>query len=612
MRSPSVSTFRPLCTRLGIAIPSNESEVDDLLESLPGMIDRSSFNYTNSPNDRAAIAWAVHTCNNPNQWSLLSKPCADHLRQLYTPNRATSRSSLATLAKLWHKDLYPPPASDADSSRSNAALLPLPPLNQAGRWRRPSPDNDDDDGIAIDDDDEVQDIDEDEAHEGEDAVDDQVEDSADDDADQDSDDEDHDSENERVEQRSSARLSAQRPAVPLPSSSASRGGRAAAPASQSALASAPPAITGQFIPPASPVPRAALALTSAKLTARLPKSWCLSLYLARDWPQKKHSAYLAARTTKMYKTLVLGDPEWGFQGRFDFAPLADHNPQADGKLLALCARFPVKFNALHNPFGEHATIHDLREHWLSFEAALRANSELPFSSLLILQLSIAAWFNNRTRMAKRDLKQRGLDEVIASIAEQEKQVTQLWTVYANRIARDSRSLSPSDQSTLLRTTHFFLLQPFCRAFLHASQSDQVAASSQLMHSMLGSPATPQVSPSPTTSSTSTSRSSKPFRTAFLGLPASASVVGPALAVFNSPVTKQCWECNQFGHHVWECPRRYAALLGEPCPGFDTAGRLDPNAWSNGNLTPQARLAWKIYKARYNLVRAREAPGEPSF
>ena len=51
-------------------------------------------------------------------------------------------------------------------------------------------------------------------------------------------------------------------------------------------------------------------------------------------------------------------------------------------------------------------------------------------------------------MAKRDLKQRGLDEVIASIAEQEKQVTQLWTVYANRVARESRSLSPSDQSTL--------------------------------------------------------------------------------------------------------------------------------------------------------------------
>lgn len=612
MRSPSVSTFRPLCTRLGIAVPSNESEVDDLLESLPGLLDRSSFNYTNSPNDRAAIAWAVHTCDNPNQWSLLSKPCADHLRQLYTPNRATSRSSLATLAKLWHKDLYPPPASDAESSRPNAvAFLPLPPLNQAGRWRRPSSsDNDDDDGIAIDDDDEVEDVDEDEAHEGEDAVDDQDEDSADNDDDQDSEDEDREGENERVEQRSSARLSAQRPAVPFPASSAPRGGRAAAPASQSALASAPPAITGQFIPPAPPVPRAVL--TSAKLTARLPKTWCMSLYLARDWPQKKHSAYLSARKTKMYKTIVLADPEWGFQGRFDFAPLADHNPQADGKLLALCARFPVKYNALHNPFGEHATIHDLREHWLSFEAALRANSELPFSSLLILQLSIAAWFHNRTRMAKRDLKQRGLDEVITSIAEQEKQVSQLWTVYANRVARDSRSLSPSDRSTLLRTTHFFLLQPFCRAFLHASQSDQVAASSQLMHSMLGLPATPQVSPSPTMSSSSTSRSSKPYRIAFLGLPASASVVGPALAVFNSPVTKQCWECNQSGHHVWECPRRYAALLGEPCPGFDTSGNPDPNAWSNGNLTPQARLAWKIYKARYHLAKAREAPGEPSF
>jgi len=103
---------------------------------------------------------------------------------------------------------------------------------------------------------------------------------------------------------------------------------------------------------------------------------------------------------------------------------------------------------------------------------------------------------------------------------------------------------------------------------------------------------------------------------FMGLPASAEVIGPKLAVWRGPAAagrQVCRACGpSAGHCGWECPVRYASVFGAPCPGFTAAGDHVVSDWSGPDLTAKACVAWKVFSATHSLVCARPVPGPPAF
>jgi hypothetical protein len=99
----------------------------------------------------------------------------------------------------------------------------------------------------------------------------------------------------------------------------------------------------------------------------------------------------------------------------------------------------------------------------------------------------------------------------------------------------------------------------------------------------------------------------------LHLPCSADIIGPQLAVWHSPPSSSlCRVCAAAGRSQahFECPARYASVLGAPCPGFDAAGARVPGDWAGQDLQRAARVAWTAYAARYHLSPHRTAPGAP--
>ena len=96
-------------------------------------------------------------------------------------------------------------------------------------------------------------------------------------------------------------------------------------------------------------------------------------------------------------------------------------------------------------------------------------------------------------------------------------------------------------------------------------------------------------------------------------PASASIIGPALATV-AGVPDQDYNCpfcqapppggGILQHRAFECPAIYARQLGEPCPGFDSAGFKDPAAWVGPNITSATAERWKAYIAKHNLLCSR--------
>jgi len=66
------------------------------------------------------------------------------------------------------------------------------------------------------------------------------------------------------------------------------------------------------------------------------------------------------------------------------------------------------------------------------------------------------------------------------------------------------------------------------------------------------------------------------------------------------------------HASWECPLRYCAKLGEPCPGFDAQGQKLATAWSGEQLSARTKAQWKVFIAAHSLEKAGEAPRAPHF
>jgi hypothetical protein len=97
------------------------------------------------------------------------------------------------------------------------------------------------------------------------------------------------------------------------------------------------------------------------------------------------------------------------------------------------------------------------------------------------------------------------------------------------------------------------------------------------------------------------------------LPCSAEVIGPQLAVWPAPPqAKLCRACPGCAHAHFECPVRYAARLGLPCPGFDASGARVPGDWSGPDLQRATRSAWTAYASHHGLTVAFGAPGPPRF
>jgi hypothetical protein len=97
------------------------------------------------------------------------------------------------------------------------------------------------------------------------------------------------------------------------------------------------------------------------------------------------------------------------------------------------------------------------------------------------------------------------------------------------------------------------------------------------------------------------------------LPISADIVGPALAVRQAPpMGMTCRTCSSALHSSWECPRRYAQALSQPCPGFDAMGNRVPTAWNNSNLTDASKQAWIAYITTHGLRRSRHASSDVRF
>jgi hypothetical protein len=95
------------------------------------------------------------------------------------------------------------------------------------------------------------------------------------------------------------------------------------------------------------------------------------------------------------------------------------------------------------------------------------------------------------------------------------------------------------------------------------------------------------------------------------LPCSAEVIGPQLAVWPTlPPGLLCRTCPGCAHAHFECPARYAARLGFPCPGFDASGVRIPGDWSGPDLQRATRTAWTAYASRHGLTLAGGAPGAP--
>ena len=97
------------------------------------------------------------------------------------------------------------------------------------------------------------------------------------------------------------------------------------------------------------------------------------------------------------------------------------------------------------------------------------------------------------------------------------------------------------------------------------------------------------------------------------LPASTGIIGPALSTMDG-VGNQYYNCpicqapppgdGILQHRAFECPAVYVRQLGEPCPGFDSAGPMIPAAWTGPNITSATAVLWKEYIAKHNLPRSR--------
>lgn len=367
------------------------------------------------------------------------------------------------------------------------------------------------------------------------------------------------------------------------------------------------------------------------------------LNLALEWSTEKNNQAEKAEKGNYGGILARGDlarfAHFISLNRPAFGP---DRAELDGRLIAKAARYggPGYISDAF-PLRDQNTFHDEgRKLWDSSLQYFYISSGFPGSDLAKLQNHVDLYFDIRARMALLDFDHSPLHDIVDATRQQAKDLKTLWAIY-RELAISKRNLTAAHENR----NYFDLLYPFFRDFVYVDEVTRPHVPLQAQKQVVLSATVPSAQQMPSTGATSVSlppaaslssqhntqsssfsfgqRSTafvpQPVTPArflkryqgFVGLPTSASVVGASLALPSQPPV--CPICSSRAlHFSWECPIRYARILGESCPGFDTAGNKLPAAWNNSDITVQTRLDWRTYIIRHSLQPARAAPGVVNF
>jgi len=279
---------------------------------------------------------------------------------------------------------------------------------------------------------------------------------------------------------------------------------------------------------------------------------------------------------------------------------------SDGPLIALAARFPDT-----DPFGLRGMIPGMRSFYHNYgqgvwkealDQLLNPAVEITATSLGRLKSVVLNQFEERAAWAKEEMDRIGLPQASQAARRQLRQVRRLFSFHDEAIS----DMYHGGSSWSANKTWFHLFMPFFHE--HRGVSLVVWKDSLPL---------PPPPPPPSSQWASSPPYTVPTTSLVAGgnvfLPISADIVGPALALRQAPpMGMTCRTCSSALHSSWECPRRYAQALSQPCPGFDAMGNRVPTAWNNSNLTDASKQAWIAYITTHGLRRSRHASSDVRF
>ena len=271
----------------------------------------------------------------------------------------------------------------------------------------------------------------------------------------------------------------------------------------------------------------------------------------------------------------------------------------DGPLIALAARFPDM-----DPYGLPGSMpgllsyyyHHGQDVWNQALAQLLDPAvEITATSLGRVKSFVVEKFKDRARWAEAEMVRIGLPQAADAAKSQHRQVRKLFILHDEAISH----IYHRGSSWSANKTWFHLFMPFFH--------EHLGAPLVVWKDSLPPPPQPSQWPLYALPSSALAAGGSVF------LPISADIVGSALALRQSPpLGMTCRSCSSALHSSWECPRRYAQVLSQPCPGFDALGHRVLTAWNNSNLTDATKQAWIAYISAHGLRRSRHATTDVRF
>jgi hypothetical protein len=321
--------------------------------------------------------------------------------------------------------------------------------------------------------------------------------------------------------------------------------------------------------------------------------------LLRRIPEENRIFLFSSRTPKDKPEMV---HRYSLTTSLPHVDLARHT----GISLAFAARF--KRFGLRLPPPQYDTARHL---WPSALQYFKSSQELPASLFAQLQYLVEDFFEARLAVIN-SMFGLAIPELVTGVRRQAKEVPTICRIIMENIINRPLHTSPAEMHLLpaaANSDYYFLFAPFFEEHYGFAAAVALTSAVSNLSAALGS--SPRLTgtvaacaPTPPTSAAGTFRIG-----AFVGLPASPDIVGPALSVWSSSLP--CNRCRG-PHCSWECPARYFQTKGEPCPGFDERGAKIPSAWSNGEITPATKAAWRDYITRHNLQQAQSCPRIVNF
>jgi hypothetical protein len=386
-----------------------------------------------------------------------------------------------------------------------------------------------------------------------------------------------------------------------------------------------------------------------------------SLNLSLSWSPEQQKLAGTARKNGLGGTAARGETAYFSHWVELCHASAGQDAAKDGRLIRLAARYCRQgfFTAEFNQTAQSQYREEGKSRWKEAVSCFESGSRLAHGTVTRLLSHVTSYFDTRALMAKRDFAHTVLKEIALGAAQQAKDIKGLWEIYITNAAAEQPSVEEE------HATYFDLLYPFYAEYVRVDKMDRSLITARkhrlgsggfqggsrwgtggsYNHHTWGPPTQPvstgpaqaHMQPPPpytsamaTSAGASTSMAPLPQRpghangaaqatfgqrpgsgmTGFLGRPLSASVVGPALAVSVPGLQAQtCLSCpGNPTHFSFECPSRYARLLGVPCPGFDRQGARIPSAWAGNDITAQTKADWISYIGQHGLLPANKARG----